>query len=174
MDEKDQLLLTALRRDARRPLVALARDIGLSRSATQDRLNRLLRSGAISGFTTVEPAGSTGKVATHFLVTHAPGGSCAKLMPHLEKIPGISRIHALAGPIDLVIFAEAADMAGIEAIRAAIDALPSSQASPPTWFWNVIWGRCEECQARLKAMLRRLPWLFRPPAPCRPPACSRP
>lgn len=124
MDEKDQLLLAALRRDARRPLVALARDIGLSRSATQDRLNRLLRSGAISGFTTVEPAGSTGRVAAHFLVTHAPGGSCAKLMPHLEKIPGIRRIHALAGPIDLVIFAEAADMAGIEAIRAAIDALP--------------------------------------------------
>lgn len=124
MDEKDQLLLTALRRDARRPLVALARDIGLSRSATQDRLNRLLRNGAISGFTTVEPADRAGKVAAYFLVTHAPGGSCAKLMPKLEKMPGVRSVHALAGPIDLAIFAEAPDMAGIEIIRSAIDALP--------------------------------------------------
>ena len=54
MDEKDKLLLTLLRRDARRSIVALARDLNLSRSATQERLQKLQASGAIGAFTIVK------------------------------------------------------------------------------------------------------------------------
>ncbi|RVL60625.1 AsnC family transcriptional regulator, partial [Sinorhizobium meliloti] len=38
LDEKDLKLISLLRRNARAPIVALARHIGLSRSATQDRM----------------------------------------------------------------------------------------------------------------------------------------
>ncbi|WP_080606022.1 MULTISPECIES: AsnC family transcriptional regulator [Sinorhizobium] len=48
LDEKDLKLISLLRRNARAPIVALARHIGLSRSATQDRMARLEGSGAMA------------------------------------------------------------------------------------------------------------------------------
>ena len=113
MDEKDRLLLAALRKDARRTLVALARDVGLSRSATQERLDRLLKSGVIRGFTTVEDGPAADGVAAYFLLRHEAGRSCAQLVPKLRRIPGIVAMDAVAGAIDLVIRAEAADIRGI-------------------------------------------------------------
>ncbi|CBS90397.1 Lrp/AsnC family transcriptional regulator [Azospirillum lipoferum] len=124
MDDKDRLLLAALRKDARRTLVALARDIGLSRSATQERLDRLLRSGVIRGFTTVEDGPVADGVAAYFLLRHEPGHSCAQLVPKLKRMPGIVAMDAVAGATDMVIRAEAPDIRGIEAVRAAIAGMP--------------------------------------------------
>jgi Lrp/AsnC family transcriptional regulator, leucine-responsive regulatory protein len=124
MDEKDAMLLAALRRDARRTLVALARDIGLSRSATQERLERLLRSGVIEGFTTVEGKGLERRTCAHFLLKHQSGRTCAQLVPKLRKIAGIVSIHSVAGAIDLVIEAEGTDVSVIEGVRSAIANLP--------------------------------------------------
>ncbi|BAI74532.1 transcriptional regulator (plasmid) [Azospirillum sp. B510] len=124
MDEKDRILLAALRQDARRTLVALARDVGLSRSATQERLDRLLKAGVIKGFTTVEEGPALDGVAAYFLLRHEPGRSCVQLLPKLRRIPGLVAMDAVAGPIDMIIRAEAADIRGIESARAAIAALP--------------------------------------------------
>ncbi|WP_019644150.1 Lrp/AsnC family transcriptional regulator [Novispirillum itersonii] len=124
LDDKDRILLAALRRDARRPLVALARDIGLSRSATQDRLARLLKSGVIRGFTTVEAAAPEARACAHLLVRHQPGHSCAPLLPHLRRLPAVVAIHAVAGATDMMLRVEAASVAEIEETRAAVFALP--------------------------------------------------
>jgi Lrp/AsnC family transcriptional regulator, leucine-responsive regulatory protein len=124
MDDKDHVLLAALRQDARRSLTALARDIGLSRSATQDRLHRLQTSGVLLGFTTVESPATGHGLCAHFLIRHQPGRTCAQILPRLRKIAGITLIHSVAGTIDLVLRAEAHDMPAIEAIRAAIADLP--------------------------------------------------
>ena len=124
MDEKDSMLLVALRKDARRTLVALARDIGLSRSATQERLERLLKSGVIRGFTTVEGNALDRRASAHFLIKHQPGGTCAQILPKLRKIAGIVSIHSVAGAIDLVIEAEGVNVGTIESIRSSIADLP--------------------------------------------------
>ncbi|MBP2299397.1 Lrp/AsnC family transcriptional regulator [Azospirillum picis] len=124
MDDKDRLLVAALRKDGRRTLVALARDLGLSRSATQERLDRLLRTGVIRGFTTVEEDRRRGGACAHFLLRHRPGRTCAQLVPKLHRVPGIVSLHSVAGAIDMVIQAEGTDTAAIEAIRAAIVELP--------------------------------------------------
>lgn len=124
LDDKDQRLLAALRRDARRPLVALARDIGLSRSATQDRLNRLLKTGVIRGFTTVEAESPDARACAHLLVRHLPGHSCAPLLPHLRRMPSVVAVHAVAGATDMVLRVEAPTIRDIEETRAAVFALP--------------------------------------------------
>ncbi|WP_372395106.1 Lrp/AsnC family transcriptional regulator [Azospirillum sp. HJ39] len=124
MDDKDRLLLAALRKDARRTLVALARDIGLSRSATQERLDRLVRAGIVRGFTVVEGEDRPAGACAHFLLRHQPGRTCVQLVPKLRRIPGIVSLHSVAGAIDMVIRAEGADVRAIEAVRAAIVALP--------------------------------------------------
>lgn len=122
MDDKDRLLLTLLRRDARASTVALARDLGLSRSATQERLARLQASGAIRGFTTVEgPAAA--RQSAYLSVTFQPGRRCAEIVPRLKKVPFVSLIHSMTGPIDLMIRVDGDTVADVEQARSAIAAV---------------------------------------------------
>ena len=124
MDDKDKLLLTLLRRDARRPIVALARDLGLSRSATQERLAKLQASGAISGFTTVEGSGGPARQSAYLMVTFEAGRRCAEMVPKLKKIPSVAMIHSLTGPVDVIVRIEGEDVADIESSRSAVASLP--------------------------------------------------
>ncbi|MFD1623752.1 Lrp/AsnC family transcriptional regulator [Azospirillum griseum] len=122
MDDKDRLLLSLLRRDARRSLVALARDLGLSRSATQERLAKLQDSGVITGFTVVEGAAERRSTA-HLLIRLAPGRHCAQLVPRVKTIPAVVQIHSVAGAIDLIVRVEGDGVAPLEQARAAIAAI---------------------------------------------------
>ena len=124
MDDKDRTLLTLLRRDGRRPVVALARDLGLSRSATQDRLAKLQASGAIGGFTLVEERSTDNRESAYLTVRFAPEMKCAQIVPKLKKIHAISTIYSVSGSIDLFVRIEAEDVAGLEAARAAIAEVP--------------------------------------------------
>lgn len=124
MDDKDRLLIALLRKDARQPIVALARDLGLSRSATQERLAKLVASGAIAQFTLVEGTASEGRQTAHFLISLEKGFRCAQVVPKLRKLSAATTIHSIAGPHDILVRADAVDMASIEATRAAIAATP--------------------------------------------------
>jgi Lrp/AsnC family transcriptional regulator, leucine-responsive regulatory protein len=123
MDEKDKLLITLLRKDARQPIVALARGLGLSRSATQERLAKLVAGGAIAQFTLVEGTASEGRQTAHFLISLEKGFRCAQVVPKLRKLSAATTIHSIAGPHDILVRADAADMAAVEAARAAIAAV---------------------------------------------------
>lgn len=121
MDDKDRLLVSLLRRDARRPTVALARDLGLSRSATQERLAKLQSSGALAGFTIVEPAAPH---SAYLSIRFAPGQDCARVVPRLKAIPAIAMIHSLTGSTDLLVRVDGPDIAAIEAARREAAAVP--------------------------------------------------
>lgn len=118
MDKIDNQLVTELRRDARAPMVALARTIGLSRSATQARIKRLLDQRIIVGFTIVESQ-QTAQTA-HLLVKLKTGIKCAQIVPQLRKISGIISIHSVAGASDILIQCEAPAIEGLETIRTAV------------------------------------------------------
>ena len=124
MDDRDKLLLTLLRRDARRSIVALARDLNLSRSATQERLAKLQSSGAIAGFTVVEGTPAGARQSAYLMVMFDPGYRCAQIVPKLKHIPSIGLIHSLTGPIDLVIRVDGESVAEFESTRSAVAAIP--------------------------------------------------
>ncbi len=123
MDDKDKLLLTLLRRDARRSIVALARDLSLSRSATQERLAKLQASGTIEGFTIVESS-KVPRQSAYLMVSFTPGYRCAQVVPKLKQLPSIAMIHSLTGPIDLILRVDGESIADIESSRSAIAAVP--------------------------------------------------
>ncbi len=120
MDDKDRLLLTLLRRDARRPIVALARDLGLSRSATQDRLAKLRSSGAITGFTLIESGNTAAREIAYLTVRFETGIRCAQVVPKLRAIPSIETLHSVGGAIDLIVRIAAPNLSGIETARSAV------------------------------------------------------
>jgi Lrp/AsnC family transcriptional regulator, leucine-responsive regulatory protein len=122
MDDKDRLLLSLLRRDARRPVVALARDLGLSRTATQDRLAKLQTSGAITRFTIVDGDGCT-RESAYLLVQLERGFRCAQIVPKIRLISAVESIHSVTGVVDMIIRVAAEHIDGIERARAEVAAL---------------------------------------------------
>lgn len=119
MDDKDRMLLAALRRDARRSAVALAREVQLSRSTVQERIERLRASGAIKSFTIIEGEPSQ-RQSAHFLARLAPGSRCAQLVPALRSIPGIVSMQSIAGEYDMIVRADAHSIQSIESVRKAL------------------------------------------------------
>lgn len=89
VDQVDIELLRALRADGRASVSALARDLHLSRSAVHQRLNALIESRALLGFTpTVDPRRLGQGVAAFVLLSAGPG-------TRLEMDPLIRQLHAL-------------------------------------------------------------------------------
>lgn len=123
LDEKDRLLLGSLRKDARRSLVSLARDCGLSRTATQDRIARLRAEGVIRAFT-IEEGSPSKRQGAHLLVKLSPGRTCAQTLPALRKILDIGAVFSVAGEFDMIIHVESDAMTAIEAVRASVAAIP--------------------------------------------------
>lgn len=123
LDDRDKRLLDLLRRDARLPIVALARELNLSRSATQERLAKLQSAGVIGGFTIREGSRAGARQSAYVMVSFEGGYRCAQIVPKLERVPSIGMIHSVTGPIDLVVRIDAEDIAGIEASRSAIAAI---------------------------------------------------
>ena len=124
MDDKDRRLLELLRQDARLPVVALARHIGLSRSATQERLARLERSGAVVRYTIVEGSPTPARQSAHVLARLVGATTCALVAPRLRGLPHVTAINSLAGPYDLLVSLEADGPEALEAARGAIAATP--------------------------------------------------
>lgn len=122
MDDKDRLLLSLLRRDARRPVVALARDLGLSRTATQDRLAKLQSSGAIASFTIVD-GNAHALESAYLLVQLEHGFRCAQIVPKVRMIPTVEAIHSVAGAVDMIVRVSAEHIDGIEKARAEVAGL---------------------------------------------------
>jgi Lrp/AsnC family transcriptional regulator, leucine-responsive regulatory protein len=123
MDAKDKLLIQLLERDGRAPILTLARAINLSRSATQARMARLVKDGFIKNFTITMGEGSATRVSAHLLIKLELGKTCAMVVPNLRKIMAINSIHSIAGPYDVLVRLEAADVNDLEQSRASIAAV---------------------------------------------------
>lgn len=125
LDDKDRLLLAALRADARQSLVELARHAGLSRSAVHERIRRLEARGVIAGYTVKlgidrERPGVEALVAVGF----QQGRNCDHIVPHLTGIPNVVTCWSLAGPTDLMLLVECASNAELDTVRRQIATTP--------------------------------------------------
>jgi DNA-binding Lrp family transcriptional regulator len=124
LDEKDRILVAALRKNARESLVGLARSVGLSRSATQERMRRLEREGIIRGYTVALASEHDPAVRAMIAVTFEPGFRCGQVVPRLAGIPEITACHSLAGSIDLMVMVACNSNAALDRIRDAVAAAP--------------------------------------------------
>src|SRR5882724_12695599 len=102
LDATDQALLALLRENARAPTAELARQLGLSRTTVQARLERLQRRGVVLGYTVVVPDQLEATlVRAHVLITVSPRQS-GVIEAALRKIPEVRTLHSVSGPFDLI------------------------------------------------------------------------
>lgn len=118
-DDTDRKLIALLQDNARLSAVQLAKAVGLSRSAVQERLARLEASGVIAQYTV--RLGSTGEpLRAWLLLRYAEGFSCDDVMPLLSALPQVQACHSVAGETDMLVLVQADTPSMLSDVREAI------------------------------------------------------
>ena len=116
LDETDRRILRHLVRDARQPIAALARTLGLNESAVRRRIGRLTKAGVIKRFTVdldYEKADNPITVIMGVNAGRMPGPKVAKA---LHGIDNIVEIYTVTGEFDLIIKIICRDITSFEEI----------------------------------------------------------
>jgi DNA-binding Lrp family transcriptional regulator len=122
LDPLDLQLLALLEMDGRMSHARLARRVGRSRSAIQERIERLERMGHITGYT-IRRGNRSAEVQAYVLVT-ATGANHDTLAAALQALPEVRVCDSVSGELDLILQVQARDIAGVDRVRAAVAALP--------------------------------------------------
>ncbi|MEQ9565238.1 MAG: Lrp/AsnC family transcriptional regulator, partial [Pseudomonadales bacterium] len=101
LDETDRRLIARLQENARIPTAALARDVRLSRSAVQERLERLEKSQTIVGYT-VRLGDNARPVLLAEVMIQLEQKQSAGVVGALQNIPHCIRCLAISGEYDLI------------------------------------------------------------------------
>lgn len=102
MDDLDHRLIAALRIDGRAPLSKLADVLGCSRGTVQNRLDRLIEGGVITGFTVRLKDDANADKVRAVMMIEVTGKSTTKAVRSLRLMPEIVALHTTNGAWDLV------------------------------------------------------------------------
>ena len=102
MDNTDQKLIAALRRDSRAPLSGLAVELGLSRTTVRSRIERLIERGEILGFTLRLKSDIAHAPVRGMMMLAIEGRGAEKVMHRLLGITAVQAVHSTNGKWDLI------------------------------------------------------------------------
>ncbi len=101
-DSLDQELIAILKKDGRAPLSKLADILQVSRGTVQNRLDRLLNSGALLGFTVRVREESEPNQIKAIMSIEVMGKSTIQVIQKLRGMPELVKLHTTNGKWDLV------------------------------------------------------------------------
>ena len=120
IDETDRRLIAALRENARAPIAALARRLGLSRTTVQSRLERLERGGVVTGYTVrMSEAHERGQIQAYVMITVAPK-QAPGVIQVVRRMPAVRLLQSVSGPFDLIAMVTAPSVVEIDQVIDAI------------------------------------------------------
>jgi DNA-binding Lrp family transcriptional regulator len=120
MDDLDHRLLALLRSDARRSVASLAAELDASRATIRSRLDRLLSSGVVSGFTVVVRDPSQRHHVRAIMLIAVEGKGVTKVMRRLHGFPEVRRLHSTNGRWDIVAELVTDTLAGFDQLLSKI------------------------------------------------------
>lgn len=99
LDDLDLRIVTLLLKDARTPAAQIAEQIGLSRPAVTDRMDKLERQGVIRGTTAVIDPNALGRRVTAFIAARGTtlSASAWKKFRELMRRDEVLEVHTVAG-----------------------------------------------------------------------------
>ncbi len=101
-DDLDRELIALLRKDGRAPLSKLSEILGVSRGTVQNRLDRLLESGALLGFTIRVRDDYAPDTVRAIMLIEVAGKSTSDVIKRLRGMPELQKLHTTNGAWDLV------------------------------------------------------------------------
>jgi len=123
MDKFDQQIIELLTENSRRSIAGIGERVGLSRTAVNDRIQRLQQNGEIEAFTVkLKSVDSRELISVYFQLTFRPF-EVNKIAPQLKSIPELKQAHSLTGDSDLILYLQADSMLRINEIREQLSQL---------------------------------------------------
>ncbi|ENN89681.1 transcriptional regulator, AsnC family [Rhizobium freirei PRF 81] len=116
LDAKDREILEILSKEARIAVKALAGRIGLSRSATSERVTNLERSGVIRGYR-ADIGEIDANVIRAILLVSLKRTPALHLLDLLARHTEVRRVSSVSGQLDLVVELEAASINDLNQVR---------------------------------------------------------
>ncbi|MEY8840782.1 Lrp/AsnC family transcriptional regulator [Cribrihabitans sp. XS_ASV171] len=100
--EKDRQLLGILSENARMPIAALARRLGVARTTVQARLDRLEEEGVIAGYALrLSDSYLQGQVRARVMIVLTEK-ALGRVVQALRDMPEVSAVHSVSGSVDLI------------------------------------------------------------------------
>ena len=132
LDDLDHRLIALLRTDARLPVAKLAASLRVTRATVRARLDRLIASGVIHGFTVVLARDLDAQGVRAVAMIEVDGRHAEAVIRRLAGLPEIRALHTTNGRWDIVAEIEADSLAGFDALLRAIrqiDGISNSETS---------------------------------------------
>jgi len=101
-DDLDRRIIAHLRTDGRAPLAKIADALGVARGTVQNRLDRLLETGALLGFTVRVREDYDDLTVRAVMMVEVVGKSTTQVIHRLRGIAEIRSLHTTNGNWDLV------------------------------------------------------------------------
>lgn len=120
MDETDQRLIAALRKDGRAPISTLAATLGLSRATVRQRLDRLRQSGEIVGFTVVLRRDTAHAPVRGLMMIAIEGRGTERVIRQLSAMVAVEALHTTNGKWDVIVELGADSLEQLDGILRAI------------------------------------------------------
>jgi DNA-binding Lrp family transcriptional regulator len=132
LGDSDQQLISLLQANARESVSNLARKLGVSRTAIQERMNKLQRNGVIEGYTVkLNPDWMAEQIKAFVSMEVEPKHS-AKVIAALQKMTPVQALWSVSGRIDVLILVRASTTAEIDRLLdeiGAIDGITRTESS---------------------------------------------
>lgn len=103
LDDLDIKLISALRRDGRASISELAGRLKVARATVRSRIERLVSSGEIAGFTVLTKADVTAAPVRALTLICIEGRGTERIIAHLQGMPAVQAVHSTNGRWDLII-----------------------------------------------------------------------
>jgi len=120
MNEMDQNLLAALRRDGRASLSELAHDLGVTRTTVRARMARLVQSGEIVGFTVQTRADMATHPVRGLMMLAIEGRGTDRIMQRLAGMSQVQAFHTTNGAWDLIVEIGTGTLESLDAVLFAV------------------------------------------------------
>lgn len=102
-DDHDRTLIALLRKDGRAPVSKLAEIMGISRATVQTRLDRLLASGALLGFTARVREDYDVNQIRAIMMIEVTGRNTTQVIHKLRGLTALTVMHTTSGKWDLIV-----------------------------------------------------------------------
>ena len=139
IDDLNHRILRTLIRDGRSTYAEIGSAVGLSVSAAKRRVDRLIRDGAIRGFTAVVEPQAMGWQIEAVVQLYTNGTvPFSTMRDDLEDIPEIVEAFTVAGAADAMLRVVAGDVPHLERVISRLRGLPYVQQTDTTMLLSVL------------------------------------
>ncbi|MCB1406910.1 MAG: Lrp/AsnC family transcriptional regulator [Rhodobacteraceae bacterium] len=129
LDETDQNLIAALKRDGRAGISDLAAQLGVSRATVRSRLTRLLDSGEIAGFTALTSADLAESPVRALMMVAIEGTGTDRAVGRMLAMQAVRAVHATSGRWDVIVDLATDSLSALDETLARIRRLDSVTSS---------------------------------------------